>query len=397
MGNRPIITVTEFCTVIKRIFRAEEMLHNIAIVGEISGFRSSGAHSYFNLKDSGAVLPCSCFNFRKTYVPKEGEKVIVIGTPDYYIPGGRFSLIVNSIEAQGIGLLFQRIEELKTKLTAEGIFAEDHKTAIPKYPRNVVVVTSKSGAVIRDIYRTVRKKNDIIDIVVKDVKVQGEFAAAGISAALRAVDKLGYDCCILARGGGSLEDLMPFYDENVVRAVYDMNTPIISAIGHETDFSLCDFAADTRCATPTAAGELIAYDQREISADIHDKISRALKNIKANLSETENRTKLLATAVGGGMDKLYRDDMARLRIADTRLLNAVTSLQTGREYSVDKAITALDKLNPTRILKSGYFRVYSDNLPVTSVESVNKGDKITVKGADGKIYADVTDVEKEKV
>lgn len=395
MGNRPIVTVTEFCTVIKRIFYAEEMLHNIAIVGEISGFRSSGAHSYFNLKDSGAVLPCSCFKFRKTYVPKEGEKVIVIGTPDYYMPSGRFSLIVNKIEAQGIGLLFQRIEELKTKLTAEGVFAEAHKIAIPKYPRNVIVVTSKSGAVIRDICRTVRKKNDIIDIVVKDVKVQGEFAAAEITEALYAVDKLGYDCCILARGGGSLEDLMPFYDEKVVRAVYDMTTPIISAIGHETDYSLCDFAADARCATPTAAGELIAYDQREIAADVYEKINRALKNIKTNLSDAENRTKLLATAVGGGMDKLYRDDMARLRMADTRLLNAVTTLQTGREYSVDKALTALDKLNPTRILKSGYFRVYSDNLPITSVESVKKGDKITVKGADGKIHADVTGIEKE--
>ena len=230
MNERQLVTVTEFCTVIKRIFQAEEMLKNIAIVGEISGFRASGAHSYFSLKDSGAILPCSCFNYKKTYVPKEGEKVIVIGSPDYYVQGGRFSFIVSQIEPQGIGLLYQKIEELKKKLADEGIFDAAHKKPIPKFPKNVIVVTSKSGAVIRDICRTIRKYNDNIDIVVKDVKVQGEFAAREITSALYAVDKLGYDCCILARGGGSLEDLMPFYDEKVVRAVYDMKTPIISAI-----------------------------------------------------------------------------------------------------------------------------------------------------------------------
>ena len=176
MNERQLVTVTEFCTVIKRIFQAEEMLKNIAIVGEISGFRASGAHSYFSLKDSGAILPCSCFNYKKTYMPKEGEKVIVVGFPDYYVQGGRFSFIVSQIEPQGIGLLYQKIEELKKKLADEGIFDAAHKKPIPKFPKNVIVVTSKSGAVIRDICRTIRKYNDNIDIVVKDVKVQGEFA-----------------------------------------------------------------------------------------------------------------------------------------------------------------------------------------------------------------------------
>ncbi len=395
--ERKFVTVTEFCTVIKRIFSAEEMLHNIAIIGEISGYSQRGAHAYFKLKDEGSALDCSCFNYKKTYIPKEGEKVILVGSPDFYVPYGKFSFVVNSIEPQGVGLLFQRIEELKKKLTAEGIFDVAHKIPIPKYCKNIIVVTSKEGAVIRDICRTVRKYNDTIDIVVKDVKVQGEYAARDIVRALVAVDKLGYDCCILARGGGSLEDLMPFYDEQVVHAVYNMNTPIISAIGHETDFSLCDFAADLRCATPTAAAEQIAYDCEEIRKNITDNLNR-IKNGTLNLlSAYFNKTKYLATSVGGGMDKLYRDDMNRLRLADTRMLSAVSALQQKNEYAVDKAITTLDKFNPTRILKSGYFRVYSDNLPITSVESVKIGDDITVKGADGEIAASVTAVKKEEV
>lgn len=395
--ERQFVTVTEFCTVVKRIFSAEEMLHNIAIIGEISGLSARPPHLYFKLKDENASLDCCCFNFRKTYVPKEGEKVILIGSPDLYVKTGRFSFIANSIEPQGVGLLFQRIEELKKKLEVEGVFDVSHKKPIPKYCKNVIVVTSKEGAVIRDICRTVRKYNDVIDIVVKDVKVQGEYAARDIVASLNAVDKLGYDCCILARGGGSLEDLMPFYDEQVVRAVYNMKTPIISAIGHETDFSLCDFAADLRCATPTAAAEQIAYDCAEIRKSIADNLSR-IKNSSVNLlSSYFNKTKYLAASVGSGMDKLYLSDMNRLRFADTRMLMAVTAFQQKNEFAVDKAITTLDKFNPTRILKSGYFRVYSDNLPITSVTNVKVGDNITVKGADGHISASVTEVEKEEV
>ncbi|MCI7769802.1 MAG: exodeoxyribonuclease VII large subunit [Christensenellaceae bacterium] len=397
MNDKPILTVTEFCTIIKRIFQAEEMLYNVAVIGEISGYRASGAHSYFSLKDGGAVLPCSCFNYKKTYVPKEGEKVILTGTPDYYVQGGRFSFIVNKIEPQGIGALFRQIEELKKKLAEEGIFDEAHKKPIPKFPENVVVITSKSGAVIRDICRTVRRYNDIIDIVVKDVKVQGEFAVSEITAALKAVDNLGYDCCILARGGGSLEDLMPFYDERVVRAVYDMKTPIISAIGHETDFSLCDFAADARCATPTAAAELIAYDANEYKRSVIDFITRAKNSVYKGEENVETRVRLFAEKIGAGLKKNYAADFHRLKLACERMKNAESAILSQKEYSINKAIGSLDNLNPARILKSGYFRVYADNLPITDVDGVKCGDDIMIKGADGKIFANVTGVEKENI
>lgn len=396
MIDRHVYTVKEICSHIKTILACDTMLSGVAVIGEISNYYVKQPHAYFNLKEPGAVLPCCCFNFRKTYQPKEGEKVICVGSPDFYTAGGRLSLIVDYIEPQGVGLLHQKIEELRKRLTAEGLFEQSHKKPIPEFPRNVVVVTSRSGAVIRDICRTVRARNDIIDIVVKDVKVQGEYAVKEITSALKAVDRLGYDCCILARGGGSLEDLMPFYDEAVVRAVYEMKTPIISAIGHETDFALCDYAADVRCATPTAAGEFIAYSQRELSDKILLDVSRALRTIGARLTDAQQKTRLLAQSVGNGMDRLYRGDSARLRLADSRMIAAVERLQASWEHRLDRAVRSLDNLNPARILKSGYFRVYAGEKPVTSVSAVKVGDNITVRGADGRISAEVREIEKEE-
>ena len=393
MNERQLVTVTEFCTVIKRIFQAEEMLKNIAIVGEISGFRASGAHSYFSLKDSGAILPCSCFNYKKTYVPKEGEKVIVVGSPDYYVQGGRFSFIVSQIEPQGIGLLYQKIEELKKKLADEGIFDAAHKKPIPKFPKNVIVVTSKSGAVIRDICRTIRKYNDNIDIVVKDVKVQGEFAAREITSALYAVDKLGYDCCILARGGGSLEDLMPFYDEKVVRAVYDMKTPIISAIGHETDFSLCDFVADKRAATPTAAGELVAYDYYALA----DELKQNMRRLSVNASRAYERK---SSAVQISCNKLRRlaSEFYLQRGHKIEFLMQRAKSQIERKFEIadaraDKAISSLDNLSPLKTLKRGYFRIQTQGKTINKVANLKIGDTVTATGSDGAIEAQVNKIE----
>jgi len=213
------------------------------VFGEVSGFKFSGPHAYFTLKDKNSQLSCVCFYAAKTYNPKDGESVIIRGELDYYLKGGRLSLKANSIQPVGQGLLFLEFERLKAMLQKEGLFDAEHKKAIPAYPRNVLVVTSKTGAVIRDIVTTVRRKNPVINIVVRDVRVQGEGAGKDIAGVLRRVDLLGYDVIIIARGGGSLEDLAPFYDEELVRAVYAMNTPVISAVGHETDFSLCDFVA----------------------------------------------------------------------------------------------------------------------------------------------------------
>ena len=228
------ISVSEVNATIKACIDAP-IFKGLEVFGEISGYKFSGAHAYFTLKDKNSQLSCVCFYAQKTYVPKDGESVIVRGSLDYYVKGGRLSLQASSITPVGQGMLFLEFERLKAKLQAEGLFDEAHKKPIPQSAKNVLVVTSKTGAVIRDIVTTVRRKNPVIDIVVKDVRVQGEGGGKEIAKVLERVDNLGYDVIVIARGGGSLEDLAPFYDETLVRAVYKMKTPVVSAVGHETE------------------------------------------------------------------------------------------------------------------------------------------------------------------
>ena len=285
------ISVSEVNATIKACVDSP-IFKGLEVFGEISGFKFSGPHAYFTLKDKESQLSCVCFYAAKTYNPKDGESVICKGSVDYYVKGGRLSLQVSSIQPVGKGLLFLEFERLKAKLLEEGLFDAAHKKPIPKFAKRVLVVTSKTGAVIRDIVTTVRRKNPIIDIVVKDVRVQGEGAGKEIAKVLERVDNLGYDVIIIARGGGSLEDLAPFYDEQLVRTVYKMKTPVVSAVGHETDFSLCDFVADARAATPTAAGELVAYDYYAMADELKKNMQRLLTGAKRSYEKKTAKAQL---------------------------------------------------------------------------------------------------------
>ncbi|MDE6302869.1 MAG: exodeoxyribonuclease VII large subunit, partial [Clostridia bacterium] len=293
----------------------------------------------------------------------------------------------------GQGLLFLECEKLKQKLDKEGLFAAEHKKPIPKYAHNVLVVTSKTGAVIRDIVTTVRRKNPVVNITVRDVRVQGEGAGHDIAGVLKRMDTLGYDVIIIARGGGSLEDLAPFYDEELVRAVYALNTPVISAVGHETDFSLCDFVADMRAPTPTAAGELVAYDYYGMIEDVKAHLRRlssgavrAYKSASAKAQVSFGRLRSVANS-------FYS---ARARKIERLIQSAKSNVE--RKYDAasaraERATDALDKLSPLKTLKRGYFRLQLGSETVSRVEGVKVGDKITATGGDGTLTATVTDVQ----
>ena len=296
MNSPRYLSVSIVNMYIHNVFVAEEMLHDIDVVGEVSGISVVRGHAYFTLKDKDAQIACNSFNCAKTYVPKNGELVIVRGSVSYYEKNGRLSLNADKIVPYGAGLIAMQLEQLKKKLSEEGIFDESHKKLIPKYCKNVCVLTSTTGAVIRDIITTVRRYNNVIDINVYGVQVQGESSAESVRKALEITDKLGFDVIIIARGGGSAEDLMPFNDEKLVWSIYAAETPIISAVGHETDFTLCDFVADARAATPTAAAELIAFDVSEIKKNLSDFALWAKKRLtdkagiyKNNLSMTSRR------------------------------------------------------------------------------------------------------------
>ena len=385
------LSVTEVNATIKACIDAP-IFKGLDVFGEVSGFKYSGPHAYFTLKDKNSQISCVCFYGAKTYNPKDGESVVVRGNLDYYVKGGRLSLQVSSIQPIGKGLLFLEFERLKAKLQMEGIFDEAHKKAIPQYAKNVLVVTSKTGAVIRDIVTTIRKKNPVINIVLRDVRVQGEGAGHDIAGVLRRVDLLGYDVIIIARGGGSLEDLAPFYDEELVRAVYDMTTPVVSAVGHETDFSLCDFVADARAATPTAAGELVAYDyyamvdtvkynMRRLSLDA----VRAYKSASNKAQLCFGRLKSVATSFYAARERKVERLIENAKVCVLRKMDVA-------DARAEKAIDALDKLSPLKTLKRGYFRLQLDNRTLSSVKDLKVGDSIIATGGDGAIKAEVKEI-----
>lgn len=386
------VSVSEVNATIKACIDSP-IFKGLEVFGEVSGFKYSGPHAYFTLKDKNSQLSCVLFYGARSYNPKDGESVIVKGSLDYYVKGGRLSLQVNSIQPVGQGLLFLEFERLKARLEAEGLFAPDHKKPIPEFVSKVLVVTSKTGAVIRDIVTTIRRKNPVIDIVVRDVRVQGEGAAHDMAGVLKRVDALGYDVIIIARGGGSLEDLAPFYDEELVRTVYAMNTPIVSAVGHETDFSLCDFVADARAATPTAAGELVAYDYYAMQQQVKQHMERLSRSAQRSFE----RASLRAQRSFGNLRRIatsfYADRERRVILALGNAKNAVIRKFDRADATAEKVIDALDKLSPLKILRRGYFRLQAGEKTLSSVRTLKVGDAVTATGGDGKITANVSKIE----
>ncbi len=380
------LSVLQLNTFISRTIERDGILRGISVYGEISAYKISGAHAYFTLKDKNAQIQCVCFNARKTYVPAtEGESVIIKGSVDYYVKGGRLSLNVDTIQPIGKGLLHIKLEQLKLKLQSEGLFDEEHKKPIPRFAKRIAVVTSVTGAVIRDIITTVRKKNEIIDIDVFDVRVQGDAASSEIIRGLTLADGLGYDCIILARGGGSLEDLMPFNDERLARTIFALNTPIISAVGHETDYSISDFVADARAATPTAAAELAAYD----AAYYKRLVAETAKRIGGYVFDKHKYAcEKALNAIGSLSDKALRlvakGDKKLVAVA-TRANERLAALYSAKENAYGIALTALSANNPVKLLKSGYFRVSANGGNLNSVKGVEEGARITVTGSDGRM------------
>lgn len=368
------------------------IFQGLEVFGEISGYKLSGPHAYFTLKDQNAQISCVRFYASRDYMPKDGESVILRGRLDYYVKGGRLTFQVSSITPVGKGLLFLQFEKLKEQLTKEGIFDEAHKVPIPKYPKNVLVVTSKTGAVIRDIVTTIRRKNPVINVIVRDVRVQGEGAGKEIASVLKRVDRLGYDVIIIARGGGSLEDLAPFYDETLVRAVYAMETPVVSAVGHETDFSLCDFVADYRAATPTAAGELVAYDYYDHLRTVREHAKRLGYLATKQIERKSMRVNLAVQKLGHQGKTFYSNRVNKVLGLVTKIGTLAQDKITRADFRLEKAVGALDNLSPLKTLQRGYFAISVADHSVASVRALKIGDNIKAQGSDGIIEATVTKV-----
>ncbi|HUU26210.1 MAG TPA: exodeoxyribonuclease VII large subunit [archaeon] len=338
----------------------EESFPPVWVEGEISNFKHhSSGHMYFSLKDEGATLRCVFFrqyNMRLRYRPEDGMKVLAFGELTVYEPSGQYQLVVAELRPRGVGELQLAFEQLKIRLQAEGLFDPEHKKPIPQFPEVVGVVTSSTGAVIRDIISVIRRRCPPVRIVLYPARVQGEGAAAEIAEGIRAFGRWGgADVLIVGRGGGSIEDLWAFNEEEVARAIYESPVPVVSAVGHETDFTIADFVADLRAPTPSAAAEFVVSDAAELSSQV-ESLVRSLTRAQHSLLETSAQQ----------LDELERGLSAarlleRLKIFRTlcqaleyRLRRAIAAKLTARKSEWLRLRGALSALNPAAVLDRGF-------------------------------------------
>lgn len=369
MENR-LLSVTQLNSYLRNIIDAETLLQNIAIVGEVSTYQVVRGIAYFTLKDEMSILSCVLFDAERFFTPKVGDKLIVTGSPSYYVKGGKLSFNASKIESYGLGALYQKFLQLKQKLEEEGLFDPAHKKPLPKLPKRVGVVSSETGAVIEDIINVTSRRNAFVDIVLYPVKVQGEKAEYEIANGIAFFNSYNVDVIIVARGGGSLEDLQPFNTELVARATYESQKPVISAVGHETDFTLIDFVADLRAPTPSAAAELVV-------ADYLAEVNRleTLKN-RLTVSQTQ-KIAILESVLGKNVNNL-------LHFLDTLLFK--------KESQAQLLLNSLNQLNPANLLLQGYAKLEVENQAISSVKQLSVNKEFTARMKDGKIIAKVIQI-----
>lgn len=395
--DRNYITVSELNFYLNRIIDAEELLHDIFLVGEVSGGVMNKGNFYCTLKDEAAAIQVCRFGAEKNYVPENGERVLMTGSPDYYQKSGRMSFIAKHIEPFGRGRMHMELEALKKKLSDEGYFSDSHKIPMPEFVFELGVVTSLTGAVIRDIQSTIRRYNSVMNITVVDTQVQGKDAVKDIVSSLKLADNAGFDAVILARGGGSFEDLMPFNSEEVVKALYDMDTFVISAVGHETDYTLADFAADMRCLTPTAAAEAVATDINALIGDILSDLTLAGRKIEGSLNLSERETVATVNKVTYTAKERLTDSYMMTKELLVRAEKATSALLGGKELIAEGIINKLSALNPAKLLKSGYMRAEKGNIPVIAAEDVSQGDKLRLFASFGTLDVTIDKINRTEV
>ena len=393
-----VFSVSQITSYIKEIL--ETAFTTVVVEGEISNWRpSSSGHVYFTLKDNNAQLKSVMFKgslYSLKFKPKDGDKVRCTGRLSVYEPQGNYQLIVNKMEATGAGDILAMLEERKKKLAAEGLFDETNKKPLPQFPRTIGVVTSPTGAAIRDILQVSRRRNKNINVIVLPALVQGDTAAATIVKMIEIANfyKL-CDVLIVGRGGGSLEDLLPFSEEAVVRAVAESEIPVISAVGHEIDWALCDYAADKRAATPSAAAELAVPLLRDITQDISYYKTELYNAIKQKI---ENKRLIVRAFDPSALEVRFRNIQQPLL---NRFDNAKQCLKDGisekiKDFRTRIATcrTILENASPQTILNRGYSMVCDEKgTVIRDSAQVSEGTNLVITPAKGNIKAKVTEVQ----
>lgn len=391
------ITVTDLNKYIKDKIDGDEMLNNVLVKGEISNFKNHyTGHMYFTLKDENSLIKCVMFKSYTThlsFMPKDGMKVMVLGSVAVFERDGIYQIYAKAMKEDGLGSLYTAYEELKKKLEREGLFAEEHKKKIPFMPKTIGVLTSNTGAVIRDIINVSTRRNPGVHIRLYPVPVQGPGAAEKIAEGIKFMNenKLA-DVLIIGRGGGSLEDLWPFNEEIVARAIYDSELPIISAVGHETDFTIADFVADLRAPTPSAAAELAVAnidDVRETLKLYNNRYKVALKK-KIELMRLSYEKCMARPAYKNPTQKINEQYMV-IDMKVKALQNSMMLKLKEAKTSFVKETAKLDSLSPLKTLTRGYSIVtkQESGKVIKSVDDLNPGEKVNLRLSDGQKTATI--------
>lgn len=383
------ITVTELNRYIKDKFADDEYLSELLIKGEISNFKNHyTGHMYFTLKDENSLIKCIMFKTyaqKLNFMPKDGMKVFVLGGVSVFERDGVYQIYVKAMQEDGVGTLYKQYEELKRKLEIQGYFDQSHKQKIPQMPETIGVLTSQTGSVIRDIINVSTRRNPNVHIRLLPVPVQGPDAAPKIADGIRYMNenKLA-DVLILARGGGSLEDLWPFNEEIVAHAIYNSEIPIISAVGHETDFTISDFTADLRAPTPSAAAELAVPDMFEVKQKINNYQNRLRLALTKKLEVVKLRyEKCMSSRVFKEPTRFVQDNYIKIDNCIKRMDTSIHNKVQKEKQKYVELVAKLDALSPLKTLSRGYSIVEHDNKIAKSVKDLASGDQVKILLTDG--------------
>lgn len=399
MALQPV-SVTQLTGYIKLLLDRDEILSQTCVRGELSNYKiHSSGHHYFTLKDEGAVISCVLFRsdaMRLRFRPESGMKVILTGRVSLFPRSGQYQLYVSHMQPDGAGDLAVAFEQLKQRLQAQGVFDAAHKKPLPRYPERVALVTSPTGAAVRDMIRILGRRWPLASVLVCPVRVQGEGAAEEIAAMLELVDAAGLaDLIITGRGGGSLEDLWAFNEEIVARAIYRCKTPVISAVGHEPDVTIADFAADVRAATPSNGAELAVCDRAELRALLEQQARRMEKAQERRLELLRQRLRRLSErpVLRSPEGSLQQKELL-LELLRQRLERAAAAAVEKRQRQFAALSGRLDALSPLKVLARGYAVATRQEQVLHSVEQLSPGEEIRLRLSDGTALCAVERIEK---
>lgn len=382
------ISVTRYNSYIRDIFNAEELLHNIKIVGEVFGVSFSRQVAYFSLKDETSSISCVCFYPQLANYIKEGESIVVTGSPNYYTKSGKLSFNIVDIQPAGQGILYQKFIELKEKLEKEGLFDSNHKISMPEDIKRIGVITSKDGAVIRDIINVATRRNPSIDIVLFPTKVQGNGAEDEIALAIRKFDQYkDIDVIVVARGGGSLDDLWAFNTEKVARATYECEKPIVSAVGHETDYTIIDFVSDLRAPTPSAAAELLTNNVIDKKNNLLKKIERLSSLSTFYYTQKKDEMMTFIKTLSNASISFLNLNRAKLDKLSMDFEHKAEGYINNSAYELGLLDNSLKKISPYEILKRGYAKIEQEGKVVDNAEDIVLLSDIVINFHDGNVTA----------